>query len=342
MRYPDSVPQCGEYLRLTIPFLTQKELPANPVNYALGFEMVSSMNEGLNQAFAELVKDGSTLTAVQSQQLFDAHIAQPGVEEVAEANDEFGRVLGATQSLVQEMAAEGGKYQDSLEREGPKLEQCSNPGDLQKVIDILVADTRAMRESNEIMNSSLAIHIEQIADLRAQLNTTRKAAKVDSLTGLQNRGAFDDLLAAEIEEARLSSQPLALVMLDIDHFKKINDSMGHLFGDRVIKAVARAIVKQTRGQDTAARIGGEEYAVILPNTDYQGAQVVAENIRKAVEKIVLRKASDNERLATVTLSGGVAQLQDDDCSESLLQRSDDALYAAKNGGRNQIMLAQAA
>ncbi|MEL0082660.1 MAG: GGDEF domain-containing protein, partial [Gammaproteobacteria bacterium] len=102
------------------------------------------------------------------------------------------------------------------------------------------------------------------------------------------------------------------------------------------------ITKQTRGQDTSARIGGEEYAVILPDTDFQGAQVVAENIRKAVEKIVLRKATDNEKLATVTLSGGVAQLEFGEDGESLMHRADEALYKAKNGGRNQIVLAMAA
>jgi len=342
MRYPESIPQCGEYLRLTIPFLTQKGLPAHPVNYALGFEIVSATNTELNEAFSKLVKDGATLTSEQSQQLYDAHIARSDSERISEVNDEFGRVLDATQRLVQEMAVEGGNYQESLDREAPKLQQCATPLDLQLIIETLVADTRSMRQSNHAMNASLAVHVQQITELREQLDSTREAAKIDALTGLQNRGAFDNILQFEIEEARVSSLPLALVIVDIDHFKNINDSMGHLFGDKVIKAVARAILKQTRGQDTAARVGGEEYAVILPNTDQRGAQAVAENIRRAVEKIVLRKAADNERLAVVTLSGGVAQLQPDDCSESFFHRSDEALYAAKSGGRNQIVLDNAA
>lgn len=342
MRYPDSVPQCGEYLRLTIPFLAQKGLPANPVNYALGFEIVSATNDSLNQAFHQLMEKGLPITPQLSQQLYDAHIAPPGTDQVAQANNEFGRVLGATHSLAQEMAAEGGKFQHSLECESPKLEHCSNVGELQQIVGTLIADTRTMRETNEVMSASLAGHIQQIAELREQLDTSRAAAKTDALTGLQNRCAFDEQLDAEIKAAQNASLPLALVMFDIDRFKNINDSLGHLFGDKVIKAVARVIVKQTRGQDIAARIGGEEYAVILPNTEFHGAQVVAENIRLSVEKIVLRKATEEERLATVTLSGGVAQLQADDCCESLVQRTDEALYAAKNGGRNRISLYQAA
>lgn len=342
MRYPDSIPQCGEYLRLTIPFLTQKGLPANPVNYALGFEIVSATNDSLNEAFIQLEEQELPITPQLSQQLYDAHIAAPGADQVAQANNEFGQVLGATHSLAQEMAAEGGKFQDSLERESPKLEHCSNAGELQQIVGTLIADTRTMREANKQMNASLAEHIQQIAELREQLDTSRAAAKTDALTGLQNRCSFDEQLELEIEAARNASLPLSLVMVDIDHFKNINDSLGHLFGDKVIKAVARAIVKQTRGQDIAARIGGEEYAVILPNTDFHGAQVVAENIRRSVEKIVLRKASEERPVATVTLSGGVAQLETEDCCESLMQRSDEALYIAKNGGRNRISLYQAA
>lgn len=342
MRYPDSVPQCGEYLRLTIPFLAQKKLPAHPLNYALGFEMVSASNSALSAAFAELVKDGDTLTAKQSQELYNDHIGQPGAEQAAATNAAVGEVLGATQNLVAGFAAQGSQYQASLEREEPRLSHCSTPAQLREVIATLVVDTQSMRRANEAMSDSLAEHVRQIADLREQLDTSLEAAKTDALTGLHNRGAFDDSLQNEIEAAEVAGWPLALVMVDIDHFKKINDTMGHLFGDKVIKAVARAIVKQTRGQDIAARIGGEEFAVILPDTDELGARVVAENIRRAVEKIILRKASDNERLASVTLSGGVARLEDDDTGESLLQRADDALYQAKNGGRNQVALSCAA
>lgn len=342
MRYPDSAPQCGEYLRLTIPFLAQQKLPAHPLNYALGFEMVSASNSALSAAFAELVKDGDTLTAKQSQKLYNDHIGQPGAEQAAATNAAVGEVLGATQNLVAGFAVQGSQYQASLEREEPRLSHCSTPAELREVIATLVVDTQSMRRANEAMSDSLAEHVRQIADLREQLDTSLEAAKTDALTGLHNRGAFDDCLRNEIEAAEVAEWPLALVMVDIDHFKKINDTMGHLFGDKVIKAVARAIVKQTRGQDIAARIGGEEFAVILPDTDELGARVVAENIRRAVEKIILRKASDNERLASVTLSGGVARLEDDDTGESLFQRADDALYQAKHGGRNQVALSCAA
>ncbi|MEL0082659.1 MAG: GGDEF domain-containing protein, partial [Gammaproteobacteria bacterium] len=103
-----------------------------------------------------------------------------------------------------------------------------------EVIATLVADTRSMRETNQAMSASLAEHLTQIADLREQLTVSRAAAKTDALTGLLNRGAYDDTLRREIATAHETEQPLSVVMVDIDRFKSINDSMGHLFGDKVI------------------------------------------------------------------------------------------------------------
>ncbi|MEL0084050.1 MAG: hypothetical protein VW985_13560, partial [Gammaproteobacteria bacterium] len=121
MRYPDSIPQCGEYLRMTVPFLTQNSMPAHPLNYTLAFEVVSGINEELKQALARLTADGASLTAQQSQQLFDTHVQGGDADRSSEANQKVGEILGATQNIAQEMVDEGAKYQQSLEREAPKL-----------------------------------------------------------------------------------------------------------------------------------------------------------------------------------------------------------------------------
>ncbi|MBL4621966.1 MAG: GGDEF domain-containing protein [Immundisolibacteraceae bacterium] len=342
MRYPDSVAQCGEFLRLAIPFLSQHKLPAHPINYALSFEIVSATNPTLGAAFDELNSKGIALNAAQSQQLFHTHVAQPDAEQVSQLTTEVSGLISESRNLLGAMANESDKYQDSLEREGPKLQRCSSTNDLQKIINTLMADTKSMRETNATINLSLTEHVLQIGELRNQLKASRAAATVDALTGLLNRGAFDEQLIQAIDDTRAAAQPLSLIMVDIDHFKKINDAMGHLVGDKVIKAVGQAIRKQTRGQDTSARIGGEEFAIILSNTSTTGAEVVAENIRKAVEKIVLRKTNQTEKITTVTLSGGIALLLDSDDPESLYDRADSELYVAKNEGRNQIYFSKVA
>ena len=342
MRYTDSVPQCGEFLRLTIPFLGKYQLPAHPLNYAIGYEIVSAKNADLIAAFDALQNSGTPLSASHSQQLYDAHIGQPDGEQVIQITDEITHVLDDSQKLLGEISDQSGKYQNTLEQEAPKLESCSNSEDLKIIISTLIADTDSLRQANQAITLSLAEHLIQIGDLRKQLKTSNAAAKIDALTGLNNRGAFDDQLQTCIEESRAAGEPLSLIMVDIDHFKKINDTMGHLVGDKVIKAVGQSILKQIRGKDISARIGGEEFAVILPNTATAGAEVVAENIRKAVEAIMLRKTNDSKKITTVTLSGGIALLQDSDTAESFYRHTDEALYTAKQGGRNQIAFSKAA
>ncbi|HPU54388.1 MAG TPA: GGDEF domain-containing protein, partial [Burkholderiaceae bacterium] len=128
----------------------------------------------------------------------------------------------------------------------------------------------------------------------------------------------------------------SLLMVDIDHFKKVNDTCGHLFGDRVLQGVARAIAATVKGRDIAARFGGEEFSVLLPGTDSVGAVCVAEQIREAVSGIRIRRAQSEQTIASVTVSVGVAQRTPGEAFDAWFDRADKALYKAKNNGRNRV------
>ncbi|MBL4621967.1 MAG: GGDEF domain-containing protein, partial [Immundisolibacteraceae bacterium] len=226
--------------------------------------------------------------------------------------------------------------------EAPKLKHCTTKADLEEIINVLLTETGSIQQAHLNIDKNLTEQRLEIDKLRHQLKVSRAAAKVDVLTGMNNRQAFDDLLTDNIDQARTSGQPLTLVIVDIDHFNKINTTMGHLIGDKLIIAIGQTLTKKLREDDIAARIGGEEFAVILPDTDLQGAEEVAENIRKAVEKIVFRKSSETQNIINISISGGIAVLQAEDDSESLLKRADQGLYVAKSGGRNQIGFSRAA
>jgi diguanylate cyclase (GGDEF)-like protein/PAS domain S-box-containing protein len=152
----------------------------------------------------------------------------------------------------------------------------------------------------------------------------------DELTGLRNRRALQDRLEEDFGLARRHSWPLGLLMLDVDHFKQFNDTFGHLAGDEVLKRVARALQQNVRVTDFVCRFGGEEFAVLLPNTGLGGCVMLAENLRKVVEESAWE-------LRTVTISIGVAGLWAS-CADttSLVQQADEALYRAKRGGRNRV------
>ena len=158
-------------------------------------------------------------------------------------------------------------------------------------------------------------------------------AAVDSLTGLYNKRHFDEVFGKEVARADQTQQPLSLIVLDIDHFKKINDNFGHPAGDAVLKHVASVVKAQIRPGDTLCRVGGEEFALVLPQTPLTLATQAAELIRAAVEVSACDVAGT---IIPSTLSLGVAQLAPGEVPEGLYQRSDGRLYAAKHGGRNRV------
>ena len=140
-----------------------------------------------------------------------------------------------------------------------------------------------------------------------------------------------------IAEALETNEAMSLMLTDIDHFKTFNDNFGHLTGDQVLRLVAMSVKHNVKGKDTTARYGGEEFAVILPNTILRAAVTVAEHIRRAVMAKELMKRSTGEHLGRMTISIGVATLRKGDTGQSLIERADTCLYAAKRHGRNRVI-----
>lgn len=180
-----------------------------------------------------------------------------------------------------------------------------------------------------------AIRAQRRADLATE--ELRQLATVDELTGLPNRRHFLGRLEAETARARRNGSPLCLATLDIDHFKRINDVYGHPAGDAVLRQLASIIREKIRLEDSAARMGGEEFALLLPNTSTHQASLVCDRLRAAVASRLFELPGRGS--VRVTLSTGVAALNASDDSDSLISRSDAALYEAKAGGRNQVRLA---
>jgi diguanylate cyclase (GGDEF)-like protein/PAS domain S-box-containing protein len=183
-----------------------------------------------------------------------------------------------------------------------------------------------------------------IHDVTAQKNLEqqlRELATLDFLTGAANRRHFVEVAQRERERSRRSGAALSLCMLDADHFKNVNDHYGHVAGDHVLTALARAVTSVLRKSDVLGRLGGEEFAVLLPDTDLTGAMTVAERMRAAVEAARVPGGEPNEQGERtdirVTVSLGVAELRGDEPFDSLLKRADRALYAAKDLGRNRVL-----
>ncbi|MDP5151491.1 ligand-binding sensor domain-containing diguanylate cyclase [Rheinheimera baltica] len=169
--------------------------------------------------------------------------------------------------------------------------------------------------------------------IKSQAQEFELQARRDALTGLANRRAFDESLGRECARARRTKMPLCLVLLDIDHFKRVNDTFSHSVGDEILKMVADVILRHCREADTVARWGGEEFAILLPDTSLKAAVDICERIRHAVMQIDCSAFSEDLH---ITASMGIASFADEEQHEKLLSRSDSALYRAKQGGRNRV------
>jgi len=193
------------------------------------------------------------------------------------------------------------------------------------------------------MDRATAQQLVGIFDVTAQKaleQQLRALATTDSLTGAVNRRHFVELTQRERERSLRSGAPLSLCSFDADHFKSVNDNHGHVAGDHVLSAITRAAQSALRVSDVLGRLGGEEFAILLPDTDLSGALVLAERVRAAVAACEVQSGDSSESAASapirVTISLGLAQLRGDEPIESLLKRADRALYAAKDLGRDRV------
>jgi diguanylate cyclase len=193
-----------------------------------------------------------------------------------------------------------------------------------------------MEKYQHQLDSQVSSILDEVVSLRKELEQVKEESLIDALTGISNRKAFDAALERVFEEARAEQTPLSIMLADIDHFKKFNDTFGHLIGDKVLRFVGATLKRSVKGRDFAARFGGEEFVVILPQTELAGAGVLAEQIRKAISSGELKDRQSDESYGKITVSIGIAQLYPGNLPSDLLERADRALYAAKTQGRNRV------
>ena len=207
------------------------------------------------------------------------------------------------------------------------------------VIAELVAATETMIARTDDLEAKLAAATKELTGLRSALDEARRVSLVDTLTGLPNRKAIDQKLAAEVTAADAGGRPLALGFCDIDHFKRLNDQFGHSAGDEVLRLVGSALSRAVADIGFAGRWGGEEFAVLLPGLSAEQAGALLDRFRRTLAARIIRARGSGHEIGQITVSIGVAELRPGETAESLFARSDKALYDAKTSGRNRVALA---
>jgi diguanylate cyclase len=312
--------------------------PASPRHFEVWYTYATGYNPSLNQMINEtLAKDG-TLSEAQVDHIYETYIS---TQRFTDRIDRVGsQVMGEIEQVMAMIGAAAGtasSYTESLADVTQKLGAAGDEPAVRTIVESLVHATKQMEKNNQALEARLSASKQEINQLQENLEVVRNESLTDPLTGLSNRKYFDTTLAAAITEARDKGEPVTLLMTDVDHFKRFNDTYGHLTGDQVLRLVASALKQNVKGQDTAARYGGEEFAVVLPKTGLRSAVTVADHIRRAVMTKELMKRSTGQSLGRVTISAGVAALRPTDTSQTLIERADTCLYAAKRGGRNCVI-----
>ena len=340
MRYLQSKTESNELLRLALPQMARWGSGCQPPSYTLWYEYTAGSNVALKKALDERLQDSSPLTLDETHRLYARFIADRDFAATGDLQGELERTLDQLGQMANHAGADAHRYGQSLQDCGDQLDAHLDVDAVRDVIQALAAETRRMQESNAKLTSELASKGSELKEISNKLASVRSEAMLDPLTGLVNRRGFQNAIDQALARGPTGLQGWALLMVDIDHFKKVNDTHGHLLGDKVLQAVARVLKNCIKGRDMAVRLGGEEFAIVLPDTTPHGALSLAEDIRQTVSRGTIKR-NDGGVIGNVTISIGVAAYKVTETLEHWIERADQALYASKGTGRNRVTLATA-
>lgn len=335
IEYKESLEEATQIARAALPLASKFALPANPVNYAVLYEYVAGQNPQLTSALDQLCENASKLTDEQAQSLYHTFVDDTDEQALKDVRLALSSIIDSTRGSLDKVAQKSQAYQEDL---GVAAKQLAE-GETFDVVDIvaqLIDETVRMQAISRDLQEELSITNNDLSSLRREFQRVREESMVDPLTGIQNRRAFDASLAEVLEHAKANNEPVCLLMVDIDHFKAVNDTYGHVVGDAVLKQVSSAINDTVRGGDVLARYGGEEFVALLPNTPMEGAERVADNICNKVRNQPMNRERVGKDIGRVTVSVGAALFSSSESIEEFIVRADTALYRAKESGRNRV------
>ncbi len=333
MRYKPA--ECGQ---AAFDSVVRLGITPTPDNFAIWYEYHSGLNPELRHLIDVLLTkpahcDDQTMAAIYRK--FFVHARER--DALREASERMQRLLHEVGTVVGDAGQDAREF-GSVVRDTSRAFAEGRVA-LPALIQRLREEARAVAERSEAIGQQLTGAVERIQLLERSLDDLRQDAATDGLTRLANRRSFDTQLREVAGRAMNSGEPLMLLLIDIDHFKRVNDTWGHQTGDQVLRLVASTLASATREGDFVARYGGEEFAVILPGTGPETAVAVAERVRRSFEGRDIVARNSGKTIGGVTLSAGVALYDPGERLSEWVERADQALYAAKKSGRNRVMLA---
>jgi diguanylate cyclase len=333
MNVTESLEETARYVRLVLPLMSKHGIPITPRNYTTWYYYVSGKNKELRETIDSIIKKNEPCSQETNEEIYKRFFIGKEENTLNEIRDKLQQTLTVVFGELKELSGQTQEYESTTLKSVDKLTEDMSIHDIKNVLDEVIAATKKIRSSGETTHQRLEETTKSLQALKKEFEHAKSELLQDFLTGVMNRKGFDESLAKSVSNA---TGNLCLLIIDIDHFKKFNDTHGHIVGDEVLKFVAKNIRKNVKGKDIVSRIGGEEFAVILPETPLLGAATVAESIRASIARLKLERKGKTEKLEMITVSIGAAQYRQGEPLEDFVNRADQALYFAKNSGRNRV------
>ncbi|MBL3588668.1 MAG: GGDEF domain-containing protein [gamma proteobacterium endosymbiont of Lamellibrachia anaximandri] len=338
--HPDTPDQSGEFFRLTIPLLAKHQLPINPVNFSLFYNYMAGRDARLKEKLDSFLEGQGDWSQEGADKLFRRFLYSCDEVVLDDLREELLAIVAQTIGVLVDIAGKAAISNDKLEQYINCLAESQKAEDVLAVVTNIMSDTRVLAMESKRLERQLTTSSNEMDKLKNELESAKQEAYVDVLTGVFNRRGFDQTLDHLIADAeRRQAADFSLILVDLDQFKEINDTHGHLVGDKVLNAIGKLLKTHTKGSDSTARIGGDEFALLLPETSISSAFSLAENLRKNIKKLVLKRPSTGETLVDVSASLGVASFRLGESANNFLSRCDKSMYRAKKLGKGRVVLA---
>ena len=342
MRYTEPKEQTVSLLRLALAQMGLHDAALNPLTFAVFYEHVATTNPRLSAAIAEAQASNPRLTDGVVQQLHRRFIADADGAETDRISGNIQRLMTDIADSATQTGQTAGRFGQTLGGLSGALASAdrADTAALTPHIHEALAGTQEMQSAVQALQRQVGSSRSEIDQLRADLLRTREEASLCPMTRVLNRRGFEQKLDSMLEQAPPAGAEHCLIMLDIDHFKRVNDTHGHVVGDRVIAGMGEVLRSVPAEPGMAcARYGGEEFAILLPATTMGKAAQVAEAVRQRTKAMKLRNRSTQEVLVSITVSAGVAAWRPGEDGHALISCADAALYRSKQGGRDRVTVA---
>ncbi|KPP82748.1 MAG: diguanylate cyclase DgcB [Oceanicaulis sp. HLUCCA04] len=323
--------------RRALDMMAEYSVAPTPQNYAVWVAYVSDSIPELSEAIQSAIDKGGPVNDDVCDELYDRHFTFKRIQDaVLDTGGAMSRELGAVVKTLEAAERDTAAYGEALAGASGQLGEAPDSVAFKRMVEGLVSATARMQRRSRELERRLQETSVEVNQLRNNLEKVREEAMTDALTGLANRKRFDESMRKARRDAELQGDDFCLILCDIDHFKRFNDTWGHQTGDQIIRFVAACLSRFAKDTHIVARYGGEEYAIVMPKTTIGDAASVAEKIRATVESKRLLRKSTNEDLGHITVSMGVSQHATGESVESLIERADTNLYKSKQTGRNRV------